>query len=363
MDILFVTPRFLPDTGGVELHVAEVARRLAAAGDEVTVLTTDLTGRRAPEEERDGYRIVRVRGYPKGRDYHIAPGLPRRVASLRPDVVHVQSFHTAVAPLAMIGALAARIPYVVTFHGGGHSSRLRTAARGPQLSVLRPLLARAAALVAVAEFEVEHYGRMLGIPPERFGLIPNGADLPAVALEDNGEPREALVASVGRLERYKGHQHVIAALPAVLRRRPDARLWIAGSGGYEGDLRALAERLGVHDKVEIRSVPPDERTRMARELGSAAVVVLASEFETHPIAAIEAAALGCRVVVADSPGLRDLAARGIARLAEHVQDPEALAEVVLEELDRPPEALRLHLPTWDDCARGLRELYESVAGK
>jgi glycosyltransferase involved in cell wall biosynthesis len=356
-----VTPRFLPDTGGVELHVAEVAPRIAARGDTVTVLTTDFTGTRPVEEERDGYRILRVRAYPRGRDYRVAPAILRRVATLRPDVIHVQSYHTAVAPLAMLAALRADIPYVTTFHGGGHSSRMRTRFRGTQLRLLRPLLRRAQALVAVAPFEVDHYGRTLGVPRGRFVVIPNGADLPAPAARPSDPAlRPPLIASVGRLERYKGHQHVIAALPNVLEERPDARLWIAGAGPYEEKLRSLAERLGVRDRVDIHAIPPSERARMAEELSGASVVVLASEFETHPLAAIEAASLGCRVVVADSPGLRELADSGIARLAAPIEDAHALAAVMLEEMDRPGPPPRIELSTWDECATQLRALYSAV---
>jgi len=358
--ILLVTPQFAPLVGGVERHVEEVARRLAHAGESVTVITTDRTGDLAPRETRDGFEIRRVRAYPRRRDYRFAPGLVRAIEPGRWDIVHVQSYHTAVAPIAMLAALRSRLPYVVTFHGGGHASRLRNRLRGAQLAALRPLLARAKALVAVAEFEIAYYGERLGLPRERFVFIPNGADLPAV----DAPPRRAgdplLVASIGRLERYKGHQHVIAALPVLLRSRPDARLWIAGSGPYEHELRTLAAQLGVADRVEIRAVPPEDRELMARRLARVDVAVLASEFETHPLAAIEAAGSGCRVVVADSPGLRELAEQGLARIADPVTDPGALAAAVLEESERPPVPNRLAIPTWDDCAAGLREVYRGV---
>jgi glycosyltransferase involved in cell wall biosynthesis len=361
MRILVVTPRFLPETGGVELHVAEVGRRLAAAGEAVTVLTTDLSGRLPEVEHWEGVEIRRVRGYPRGRDYRFAPALYGVTAGGDWDVVHVQSFHTAVAPVAMLAALRARLPYVVTFHGGGHSSRLRTSLRRPQLAALRPLLARARALVAVAEFEIEHYGKLLRIPASRFALVPNGADLPPAELPAGGaRPRPPLIASIGRLERYKGHQHVIAALPSILRRRPDARLWVAGTGPYEPRLQELVRRLGLGEAVEIRSIPPGDRQRMADEVSRVSVVVLASEFETHPLAALEAAALGCRVVVADSPGLRELAERGLARLADPIADAETVARVVVEELAQPATSTALSLPTWDDCANDLLALYRHV---
>src|SRR5438270_459571 len=82
--------------------------------------------------------------------------------------------------------------------------------------------------VAVAAFEIDHYAGRLRLPRERFVLIPNGADLPKGVPRRPREPLEPpLIASVGRLERYKGHQHVVAALPRILEQRPDARLWIA----------------------------------------------------------------------------------------------------------------------------------------
>ena len=357
-----VTPRFLPSTGGVETHVAEVARRLATAGHNMTVLTTDVSGQLPAADRWTDVEIRRVPAWPRKADYYVAPGI---VAALRRgswDVVHVQSYHTLVAPLAMATAWSRSIPYVVTVHGGGHSSRVRNALRRPQLALLRPLLAHAARLVAVAAFEIDHYAERLRLPRERFLLIPNGADLPTDVPRRPRRPLEPpLIASVGRLERYKGHQHVVAALPRILEQRPDARLWIAGSGPYRDELVALARKLGVEERVEVRAVAPGDREAMAEELAQASVVVLASEFETLPLAAIEAAALGCPVVVADTSGLRELAERGLARAVADVSDSEQLARAVLEEIERPRTPPAADLPTWDECASGLADLYAAVA--
>jgi glycosyltransferase involved in cell wall biosynthesis len=360
--VLMVTPRFLPSAGGVETHVSEVARRLAEAKHDVTVLTTDVS-RRLPAADRwNGVEIRRVPAWPRKTDYYFAPGVVRVVREGSWDVVHVQSYHTLVAPLAMAAAWSRSIPYIVTFHGGGHSSRVRNALRRPQLALLRPLLAHAARLVAVAAFEIDHYGARLRLPSNRFALIPNGSDLP---IASPGRRREGLgpplIASVGRLERYKGHQHVVAAMPRILEQHPDARLWIAGSGPYGDELIALARKLGVDERVEMRAVAASDRGAMAEELAQASVVVLASEFETHPLAAIEAAALGCPVVVADTSGLRELADRGLARAVADVTDPEQLARAVLEEIERPQTRRVDDLPTWDECASSLADLYTAVA--
>jgi glycosyltransferase involved in cell wall biosynthesis len=228
--------------------------------------------------------------------------------------------------------------------------------------MLRPLLARAERLVAVARFEIELFGKELRVPAGRFALIPNGSDLPKVT--QAGSPpgdHHTLIASVGRLERYKGHQRVIAALPTVLERRPDARLWIAGEGPYEPALRRLAERLGVADHVEIRGIPAAERQRMAAELSRAALVVLLSEYETHPLAVIEALSLGCPVLVADNSGLSELARKGLARAIPLNSSDRQVGMAVLEQLSQPRRAVNLELPTWDDCAADLLALYRSVA--
>jgi glycosyltransferase involved in cell wall biosynthesis len=230
-----------------------------------------------------------------------------------------------------------------------------------QLRALRPLLSRASRLVAVAQFEVEHYGDLLRIPQERFALIPNGADLPTPQQIPPAQGDHLRIASVGRLERYKGHHRVLASLPHILEKQPDATLWIAGSGPYEAKLRDLASRLGVADRVTIEAVPADAAHEFAARLGAVNVVVLLSEFETHPLAAIEALALGKRVVVADTSGLRELAEKGHARSVPLDCDPAAVAAAVLAEAERPSESgLSPMLPTWDDCAAAHRALYESV---
>ena len=119
----------------------------------------------------------------------VAPGLPAAMREGEWDVVHVQSYHTAVAPLAMRTARRDGVPYVVTFHGGGHSQALRHSSRPLQRRVLAPLLRGADRLVAVAQFEIEQYGAELGVPPARFALIPNGVDLPE--LPAGSAPRAA----------------------------------------------------------------------------------------------------------------------------------------------------------------------------
>jgi glycosyltransferase involved in cell wall biosynthesis/GT2 family glycosyltransferase len=359
--VLMVTPRSPLSQGGVERHVMEVSRRLAAAGSTVEVICTEPGGPSLREERRDGVLIRTLRAWPANRDWCLAPRIWTEMSRRPWDIVHVQSYHTLVAPLAMLRALTLGIPYVVTFHGGGHSSDARNRARRLQRRLLRPLLRRAAKLVAIARFEVSDYGAELGLGPERFALIPNGTDL-AFSASSNGNAREGapLIATVGRLERYKGHHRVIAAFPEVLSGEPRARLLVIGTGPYEDELRRQADELGIGAAVEFTSTPPDQPTAMAELLGRVSLVVLMSEFETHPLVALEAAAAGCRLLVADAGGLAEIAEDGIARAIPLDEDPAAVGRAALEELALPPRSKRPQLTSWDECAAHLLELYSSL---
>ena len=359
--VLMVTPRNPLGQGGVERHVIEVSRRVAAAGAGVEVLCAEPGGRGVQSERRDDVLIRSVRAWPANRDYYLAPRLWREIGSERWSVIHVQSYHTLVAPLAMLRALSLGIPYVVTFHGGGHSSAIRSRLRRLQRLALRPLLARAERLVAVARFEVDLYSRELRLPREKFVLIPNGTDLEFDASRIPA-PAEAppVFATIGRLERYKGHHRVIAALPHVLERRPDASLLVVGTGPFEDELRRQAADLGVGDRVEFTSVPGDDREAMAALLGRVSLVVLLSDFETHPLVALEAAAAGRHLLVANGSGLGELADNGLARSVGPDASAEDVGEAIAEDLGRPPEQRELRLTTWDECAGALLDLYQSV---
>jgi glycosyltransferase involved in cell wall biosynthesis len=359
--VLMVTPRSPLAQGGVERHVLEVSTRMVAAGVQVEVICTDPDSKDEKTEVHEGVRIRTLRAWPRGRDWHFAPGIWREMGKEKWDLVHVQSYHTLVAPLAMLRALTLRVPYVVTFHGGGHSLEHRNRARRVQMRILRPLLRRAARLVAIARFEVEQYGQLLGVPPERFALIPNGTDL---SFSDGdvavAEPATPTLASIGRLERYKGHHRVLEAFPLVLEQLPDARLLIVGKGPYEDELRKQAAELGVADSVEVTSVPPGDPRGMATLLGGVSLVVLMSEFESHPLVALEAAASRRRLLVADAGGLSEIAADGFGRGIPLDSTPQQIAAAAVEELAKPQPQRSPSLTSWDECAAALLDLYGSI---
>ncbi len=294
--VLFVAARYLPYVGGLETHVYEVGRRLARANIDITILTTDVSGRLPRIEESDGVHIRRVRAWPANKDYYFAPEIYRSITGDRWDLIHCQGYHNMVPPMAMMAALRANIPFVLSFHSGGDSTSLRKALRWLQWMMVRPLLLGAQKLIAVSEFEAGFFQERLHLPSERFVIIPNGAaHLPEVSESAVAATNEAsdkpLIISIGRLERYKGHQRVIAALPKVLEHFPDARVRIVGTGPYESTLQKMTKQLGVADRVEIRAVPPGDNSGMAALIARANLVTLLSEHEAQGLAVMEALTL------------------------------------------------------------------------
>lgn len=354
-----VTARCLPEIGGIESHVSEVATRLVHHGWEVEVLCTDRSGRLPTCERIDGYVVRRFRAFPASRDWYLSPGLVWNLIRHRRELVHVQGVHTLVPPLAMLAAWLRRSPYLLTFHSGGTSSDFRARARGLQFSLIAPLLRRASALVGVSQFEADRFAQVIGRPDE-VRLIRNGGSLPALIAAPVPDPD--LVVSIGRLERYKGHHRAIEALPHLLATRPGARLEILGSGPYEAELLALADRLGVGEHVSIRFVPPVDRAAMAASLARAGVAVLLSDYEAHPVAVMEALTVGRPVVVARTSGLTELVDLGWARGVHAEADPAHVAEVIASQLDDPVAPDPRLLPTWEGCVSALEEVYDDVRG-
>jgi glycosyltransferase involved in cell wall biosynthesis len=357
--IVMVSANAYPVMGGVETHVYEIAPRIARCGFDVTVLTTDRSGKLARHDRFSDVPVTRVRARPAGRDWYLAPGIYGAITRGSWDLVHCQGYHTFVPPLAMFAALRARLPYVLTFHSGGHGSAVRNRLRGPQRSVLRPLLAHARRLIAVSEFEAGFFAGQLRLPPSRFVTIPNGAAMAWPASGSTSDDNAPLILSVGRLERYKGHHRLIEALPNVLRQAPGARLRIVGAGPYETELRRLAEASPAADRIEIGSIDPADRGAMAATLASASLVALLSEYEANPVAVMEALALRRRVLVADTSGLSELARRGLAHAIPITSTPTEIAAAIVAQLATAPPP-DFELPTWDACAACLVDVYRQA---
>lgn len=361
LSVAMVSARALPLMGGIETHVHEVSRRMAALGADVTVLTTDTSSEMPSEEITSGYRVLRWPAYPSSRDYYYSPGLLRHLKQSRHDydVVHVQGVHTLVAPTALAAAQKVGLPSLLTFHTGGHSSGLRNAIRGAQWRLISRQLRGASGLIAVCDFERRKFSKILGISEADIQVVRNGCDPLPIDPDAEVVEGDPLVVSVGRLERYKGHHRVLRAMPYLLAHRPDARLVLVGSGPYEEPLRAMSAELGVSDYVTIRSFGPDERGHLGKLMSRADVMCLLSEYEAHPVAVMEAVGAGTKALVADTSGLTELVHAGLVSSIGIDTPTEGVAEAVMAVSEFAPVA-RPDIPTWDDCADNLLRVYRQA---
>lgn len=355
-----VCARYLPDMGGIEMHAYEVARRLATMDEfEITILATDRSRSRPASEFVDGVRIMRVPAWPKNRDYYFAPAVASVVAKPQQwDLVHCQGIHTLVPILAMRAAARVKLPYAVTFHTGGHTLRHRNALRSIQWRSIGPLLRRADSLIAVSRFEAEQLARQARLGDKPISIIRNGGTLPTPPLEAHAVPGR--IVSPGRLERYKGHQRVIEALPHVMRQVPEAHLVVLGQGSYEAELRSLAERLGVSDRVTIRYVDPANRVGMAAALGEASVVAAFSDYEAHPVAVMEALGVGRPVVGYACAGVGELVDEGLVLGVTPGSSPPDAADELVRAMTRESVRAVPTLPTWDTTADQLAVAYRQM---
>jgi glycosyltransferase involved in cell wall biosynthesis len=361
--ILFVCNRYLPEPGGVETHVREVSERLAREQDlEITVLATDRSRMLPRDDVINGTRVLRVPAWPRRRDYYFAPQVLKAVGQRdRWDFVHCQGIHSPVPVMAMLAARRAGIPYLATFHTGGHSQALRNRLRPVQWRMLGPLLRDAVALIGVSQFEARTVSDGAGLTSGSVRVIRNGGTLPSPA--PGAVPVPGRIVSSGRLERYKGHHRVIEALPYITATVPNAHVVILGSGAYEAQLVELARRLRVADRVSIRSIDPDDRHAMADALAEASVVAALSDYEAHPVGIMEALSVGRPVVGYQTSGIAELVAEGWVYGIDPRSAISDVAGQIAAAMSCQPLVDPSALPTWDGCAQQLGDLYRSLVGR
>jgi glycosyltransferase involved in cell wall biosynthesis len=361
--ILFVSNRYLPELGGVETHIREVAERMVREEDfEITVLATDRSRTLPRDDVINGTPVLRVAAWPRRRDYYFAPEV-LKVAGQRSrwDLVHCQGIHSPVPVMAMLAARRAGIPYLVTFHTGGHSYALRNRLRPIQWRMVGPLLRDAAALIGVSQFEARTLSEHARLASDSIRVIRNGGTLPSPTARTLQIPGR--IVSSGRLERYKGHHRVIEALPHIIAAVPDAHVEIIGSGPYERQLVNLTRRLRVTDRVTIRSIDPDDRQAMADALAEASVVAALSDYEAHPVGIMEALSAGCPVIGYQTSGIAELVALGwVQGIDPRSSIPNAAAQIAAA-MSSPVAIDSSAFPTWDACAKQLGELYTSLVGR
>lgn len=107
--------------------------------------------------------------------------------------------------------------------------------------------------------------------------------------------KENYILCVGRLEKQKAFHHSIDVFSRVQLIYPDLRLKIVGIGSLENELKALADKLGVANKVDFEGF----RENMIPYYLGAKLTLLTSLYEGFPNVLIESITLGTPVVAFD----------------------------------------------------------------
>lgn len=259
----------------------------------------------------------------------------------RIDVVHAHWLIPQGLIAAMLQCLpGGKVPLVVTSHGAD-----LFALRGRLLAAMKRRVLRRSSAATVVSSAMSQPIVALGAELEQVRVMPMGVDLRSRFTHAEGAQRSRReILFVGRLVEKKGLRHLIAAMPLVLQRAPDAFLTIVGFGTEEAALRKQVVGAGLAHKVSfVGAVPQAELPSLYRR---AAVFVApfvraeSGDQEGLGLVVAEAAGCECPVVVGDVPAVHELLGEW-PELVVDPQDPVALAGKIVGMLDGGPEVVRV----------------------
>jgi phosphatidylinositol alpha-mannosyltransferase len=342
LKVLIASDVYHPYPGGITEHVHHLASELRDRGHDVDILTTSFD----PDKERgDPEHVIRV-----GRSIKVpanksqasiafSPTITRQIKRVVRegdyDIVHV---HGSLAPTMPIFALLySRSVNVATFHAAHESSRA--------YSIFRPLLQRAFdridGLIAVSEVARASMRKYF---PGDYTIIPNGIDIDRFRPDQEPIPwmRDTArknILFVGRFDRRKGLNYMLAAMPRILNSVPDAHLVIIGGGPQEKAYRRQVEG-ALESRIRFAGfVPPED---LPRYYSTCDVYVSpATGGESFGIVLLEAMASGVPVVASDISGYRTVMEDGVEGLFAPPEDPNALADRTVELLLDPDRSARM----------------------
>jgi len=366
-----VSDCYLPRLGGIEVQVANLAERQAAAGHEVTVITsTGLGG--SPEPLRSGVAVERVAG---GRAHHERI---RYLSSLRSvalvrsgrfDVVHLHA--SSFSPLAFLAGHACAssgVPVAVTVHS--------LWARATPLFVAADRLVSwgdwPMAWSAVSRAAAAPLRRVLG-PEAEITIVPNGVEAMDWKVPRSGPApgsgRAALrVVSVARLASRKRPVPMARMLKKALALMP--RGWrleveVVGDGPERPHLERYLKRHGMTSWVKLHGRL--DRLRILEVYRRADLFVAPATLESFGIAALEARCAGLPVLARAGTGVADFVTNGVDgwlvdgddQMAEQIADlarhPSRLASVAAHNRSVPCQL------GWDLVLAGCEYLYQRAS--
>jgi glycosyltransferase involved in cell wall biosynthesis len=317
MRILQIVPALSLVYGGPSQMVVGLCAALAAAGADVTILTTDANGDngQAPLNvplgvpiQQDGYTVYYFRCAPLQR-YKFSTGLLAWLTahSHEYDLAHIHALFSPVSSAAAAIARHQGLPYILRPLGTLDPADLRKKAWLKQLyaaAIERANIAGAAALHFTSPQESQISQRFGATVPSwvlPLGVALSEADRTNIHTHLGLNPDRPLLLFMSRIDPKKGLDLLIPALAALQAQGQDFQFVMAGGNpqdpGYEADIRAQLMASAFSDRVKIPGfVAGGQKTAL---LKAADLVVLPSYYENFGISVAEALAVGTPVVISD----------------------------------------------------------------
>lgn len=373
MHILFISHYFPPEVNAPANRTYEHARRWAADGHQVTVITgvpnhpkgeifPGYENKWIQEENRDGIRVIRTwmyltanEGFLRRTLSYVLFATTAVCASLgapRPDVVVATSPQFFVGIAGLVVACLKGRPFVLEVRDLWPESivalgQLRNAHAIRLLEGIETLLYRSAAGIVVLTRTFADHIRARGVAGDRIELIYNGID---PALFSPAPPDQALLAANGLSGRFLvayvgtlGLAHGLGTLidtAELLRDRQDMMFLLIGDGADRDRLDQEITRRGLSN-VRLLGLRP--RAEIPAWLASTdCLLVLLRDlpiFETViPSKFFEFLAQERAVIVAARGEIRRMAEEAKAALVIDPERSDQLAHAILEVREHPEEA-------------------------
>lgn len=213
-------------------------------------------------------------------------------------------FANSGATVGMLAAYYLQIPWSLTLHGISETDY-------PAGMLLSEKISKAT-FVACASYFMQAQA-MRHVPPEqwhKFRIIRCGVDcrrLKLVRVRPNASAIPKLVC-VGRLSPEKWHLGLLEVIFLLRKKGIDCSLRLVGDGPSRSAIEALADKLGLRDRVLFSGFLEEEATLIA--IAESDILILPSFMEGLPVVLIEALALGKPVVASRVAGIPELIEHG-----------------------------------------------------
>lgn len=405
MKIAHFVQGYTPAVGGTEYLIQRISEELVSGyGDEVTVYTTNafnceaFNNTKAPlmeakDEVINGVLVKRFPVFNKlspllnwaqrlsfslrlpGNDLirtiysgPILPSIFKELPHVEADVIGASSFPLLHMHYASLAARLTKTPLVL--HGGLHPTDIW----GFERKIIYRLIEKCSAYIANTIYE-RNFLIAKGILPQKIHVVGVGTDPDKFTTatgreiktkyELNGQP---VIAFVGQQGGHKGIESLIAAMPLVWKKVPEAKLIIAGSRtNYSLVLdKMLKELKNAKNIIKIDNI--NEKLK-AEILAACDIFASPSGYESFGITYLEAWAAGKPVIGTRQGAIPTVIEEGKDGLLVDYKDYRELAGVILEllydsqlrqQLGQNGRAKVLKKYTWPKIAKKFRRIYTKV---